>query len=218
MATIKQTQEDGTEIDVEVFSQEEVDAKLSEKETALKSEFDTKLNEVQQSITELSTEKEKLEKELGTTKEDNPNFKILKDALNKKDNEIKSVNEKLDSIEKQRKTEEYDLKIQNLSKGDTELAKKMSLQLSTTLAGMKDDTKEDRDKKIMAAYKLSVDVPSNGQGMFDGGIGGGDRGNYSDVKEGFGGVEFTSREKALGEKMGITAEDYKKYGNKVSKR
>ena len=32
------------------------------------------------------------------------------------------------------------------------------------------------------------------------------------------GADFSAKEKALGEKMGITAEDYKKYAGRVSKK
>ena len=54
--------------------------------------------------------------------------------------------------------------------------------------------------------------------MFDGGISGGG------VRNSYGGgdsdstVEFTAREKALGAKMGITADDYKKYGSRLTNK
>ena len=54
--------------------------------------------------------------------------------------------------------------------------------------------------------------------MFDEGAG---AGGYSGGGNGNGGgntVEFTAKEKALGAKLGITQEDYKKYGNRVSKK
>lgn len=216
MATIKQTDAEGNEVDVEVFSQAEVDAQLLAKEGELKNTYETQLKEKEDSLKAIQTEKEQLETKLGVTKEDNPNFKILKEALTKKDNEIKAINEKFDTTEKLRKTEELNLKLSAVSKGNVELEKKMKLQLSTTLAGMKEDTKEDRDKKIEAAFKLSVDTSSDGPGMFDMGVGGGNYGG--DFKDTTVDNGFTSREKALGAKMGITAEDYKKYGPKVSKK
>lgn len=203
-------QEDGTEI--EVFSQEELDAKLGEKET----EFTAKLQEKETALSSLSTEKEDLEKKLGATKEDNPNFKILKDALSKKDDEIKKINETITNERTQRVTEELDLKIKALSKGNQELEKKVKLNMTSTLSGMPEDTAENRQKKLDAAFKLSADHVSDLPGMFDSGIPGGAGGMKGGA--GFGGeskVEFTAREKALGAKMGITTEDYKKYGNKT---
>lgn len=202
-------QEDGTEI--EVFSQEELDAKLGAKDT----EWQGKLQEKETALTSLSTEKEALEKKLGETKEDNPNFKILKDALGKKDDEIKKINETIANERTQRVNEELDLKIKAGAKGDTELEKKVKLHLTSTLSGMPEDTAENRQKKIEAAFKLSIDKVGDAPGMFDGGIpsgmGNGKGGNFESGSK----VEFTAREVALGAKLGITPEDYKKYGNKV---
>lgn len=209
---IKQTNDAGEEVEVEVFSQEELDTKLQEKDT----EYAGKLQEKETALNSLSTEKEALEKKLGETKEDNPNFKILKDALSKKDDEIKKINETITNERTQRVTEELDLKIKALSKGNQELEKKVKLNMTSTLSGMPEDTAENRQKKLEAAFKLSADHISDVPGMFDSGIPTGAGSGAGGA--GFGGeskVEFTGREKALGAKLGITPEDYKKYGPKV---
>jgi len=217
MAKIKQKQEDGTEIEVEVFTPEEMNTKLQEKDK----EWETKMTEKDTSLQTILKEKEELDNkikqaELDGMKDDHPNFKVLKEALSKKDSEIQSIKTELDTDRKQRIQDALDSKIKIAVKGDTELEKKVKLHLSTTLSSMKEDTEEAREKKLEAAFKLSSDITNDGPGIFDGGMGNG-RGN--EFKPGNGsGVEFTSREKALGAKLGITDEDYKKYGPRVSKK
>jgi DNA repair exonuclease SbcCD ATPase subunit len=216
MAKIKQVQEDGTEIEVEVFTQEELNQKLNEKDA----EWETKLSEKDAALTRFETERKDLEEKLDKAtrdgiKEDHPNFKILKDALSKKDSEIQSIKNELDNDRKNRVKEEIENKIKIISRGDVELEKKMKLHLENTLIGMKDTTPEERQKKIEAAYKLSSDNSGDGQGMFDGGINGGG-GNFNDFKPSV--DTFTTREKALGKNLGITEEDYKKYAGRVSKK
>ena len=112
-----------------------------------------------------------------------------------------------------------DSAIKVAAKGNDEFEKKVRLHLKETLASLPEETVEQRKVKLDAAVKLSSDGSGDGQGMFDGGIGGGGAGNGGNGGgENTGGVEFTSREKALGAKLGISAEDYKKYGGRVSKK
>lgn len=214
MAKIKQVNAEGVEEEIEVFTPEEVDAKLQEKDKVL-AEKDTTLNS-------LANEKKELEEKLSKMavdgiKEDHPNFKVLKEALSKKDSEIQSLRTEFENDKKQRAEEAFETKIKLLAKGDTELEKKIKLHLTTTLVGMKEDNDEARQKKIEAAYKLSSDTSLEGPGIFDMGVGGSGKG--SEFKDGgVNTVEFTARERALGAKLGITAEDYKKYGSRVSKK
>lgn len=210
---IKQTNDAGEEVEVEVYTGDELTAKLAEKDT----EWQGKLQEKETAMTTLATEKAELETKLGETKEDNPNFKILKDALAKKDTEIKEIKDNYASDKKKANDEAIDLKIKSVTKGDPELEKKIRLNLTSVLSGMPEDTAENRQKKIDAAVKLSVDLGGGGPGMFDGGVGGGGPG-AGGHHEGAEKVEFTPREKALGKKLGLSDEDYKKYGPKVSKR
>ncbi len=205
---ITQKNDKGEDVEVEVFSQAEIDAKIAEKE----SEFNTKIAEKDTAIATMTTEKADLEKKLAEIKPDHPNFAALKEALDKKDAAIKSVKDELDQDKQNRVKEAMDTKITAASKGDAEFEKKVRLALTNTLKGLPETTEAERTAKIEAAVKLSTDFSSD-QGMFDGGIGGGGRGG-----DGGGGdnqVEFTPREKSLGSKLGITDEDYKKYGSRL---
>lgn len=213
MAKIKTKNEAGEEIEVEVFTPEEVDAKLQEKDQEHQKVIAEKDNE----LSTAKQEKADLEAKMGDIKPDHPNFKTLKDALDKKDSDIKKLSEDIATDKKLRQTEEMDDKIKIATKGDAELEKKVKFHLENTVSGMKDDTKENRQKKLDAALKLSTDHSTDGPGIFDGGINDGGKGH--DIKPGgVDGADFTPREKALGAKFGITAEDYKKYAGRVSKR
>lgn len=205
MAKIKIVNDKGEEEEIEAFTPAEVEVKVKEKEE----EFTKVIAEKDKTLETLGKEKDELLKKAGDIKEDNPNFKVLKDALDKKDQEIADIKT---SIEKDKEERKVSTLITKFTKGNEELEKKIRFHLENTVVGMKSDTSEDLAKKVDAAIKLSQDYGS--QGIFDGGIGGGGKGG--DIKnENVDGVEFTPREKALGAKLGITEEDYKKYGPKL---
>lgn len=213
MATYKD--EDGNE--VEALTPAEVEAKLEAEKTALSQEHSKVVEEKDTAIKALADEKVALENkikeaELAGMKEDHPNFKILKEALGKKDDDIKALRTEMDSEKKTRKQESFDGAIKVATRGNDELEKKVKFHLEKTLGAMPDNTADERTAKIQAALTLSGDFGS--AGMFDGGINasGPGPGGPSDAPAG---PEFTSREKALGAKMGITADDYKKYGNRI---
>lgn len=215
MAKIKQTNEAGEEVEVEVFTPEEVDAKLKEQEEA----FNAKMSEKDTTLSNLAKEKEELEKKMGDVKQDHPNFKILKDALEKKSNEIDTLKKEVETDRTSRIQEAMNLKIKSASKGNEEFEKKVRLHLSSTLKSLPETTEEERATKLAAAVKLSSDFESSGgPGIFDAGIDGGS-GNGADFKESNGStVEFTARERALGAKLLITPEDYKKYGPRLTNK
>lgn len=221
---IKQKNEEtGEETEVEVMTQAEVDAKLAAEKAALEEAHKSQLTEKEAAIKNLASEKQTLEDkikqaEIDGMKEDHPNFKILKEALNKKDEEIKGIKNTLEQDKKQRVVEEMDAKIKIASKGDMEMEKKIRHHLEKTLPGLPEDTADQRKTKLEAAFKLASDGSSDGPGMFDGGTGGRGYGGTGSGDSGAETVEFTQREKALGAKLGITPEDYKKYGPRVSKR
>jgi hypothetical protein len=205
MAKIKVIKDDGTEEEIEAFTEAEVTEKVKEKEE----EFNKVINEKDETLKNLTKEKDDLAAKVGGTKEDNPNFKILKEALDKKDKEIEDIKISLEKDKEERKISSL---ITKFTRGNEELEKKIRFHLENTVVGMKSDTPEDLSKKVDAAIKLSQDYGS--QGMFDGGIGGGGKGD--DIKNGGGtGVEFTPKEIALGNKLGITDEDRKKYGPRL---
>jgi len=205
MAKIKIINDKGEEEEIDAFTEAEVTAKVKEKEE----EFTKVIGEKDETLKTLTKEKDELAAKVGGIKEDNPNFKILKDALTKKDSEIAEIKT---SLEKDKEERRVSSMITKFTRGNEELEKKIRFHLDNTVIGMKSDTPEDLAKKIDAAIKLSQDFGS--QGMFDGGIGGGGKGG--EIKGGDNsGVEFTPKEKALGAKLGITEEDYKKYGPKL---
>ena len=211
MAKIKVINDKGEEEEIETYTKDEVDSAVKAKED----EFNEKLKEKDETATKLAGEKAELEKKiqeasLAGIKEDHPNFKILKEALQKKDTEISEIK---NTIEKDRNELKISTVVNKVSRGDAELEKKIRFHLENTVAGMKSDTPEALQAKVDAAIKLSID--HNSQGIFDGGIGGGGAGGGNFKSENS--VEFTAREKALGAKMGISDADYKKYGPKLSK-
>lgn len=220
---IKQTNAEGVEEEIEVMSPQEVQAKLDAEKATIEAGHKTVVTEKDTQINTLAQEKAALEKkikdaELAGIKEDHPNFKILKDALGKKDEDIANLKKDIDTDKATRKQEAWDSKIKIATKGNEELEKKIRLHLKETLGSMPEDTEAQRQTKLESAFKLSSDFGS-GPGIFDGGAGGGGLGNggYGDGG-GNNGPEFTGREKALGAKLGISEADYKKYGSKLTNK
>jgi len=212
MAKYKQTNsETGEEEEVEAFTQDELDAKLAE----VKTEYDTKIAEKDTSLTTLTSEKAELEKKISGVKEDAPNFKVLKETLDKKSLEIDALKTEVETDKKARKESFTNSLISKVTKGNKEVEDKIKFHIENTLVGMKADTDEDMAKKVDAAIKLSQEVDA--PGILDGGMGGEGKGEGFKVG-GEGTVEFTAREKALGNKMGITSDDYKKYGPRLKNK
>lgn len=203
---IKIINAEGVEEEIEAFTPEEVKVQID----GVKSEYDTKIAEKDTSLAALASEKTELEKKLGGAKEDSPNFKALKEALDKKDADITALRTDLDKDRTARKDSFVNSLLAKVTRGDAEVEKKIKFHLENTVAGMKADTDEEVAKKVEAAVKLSQDA--DGPGIFDGGLGGG--GSFN-MNGGGNKVEFDAREKALGAKMGITDEDYKKYGPRL---
>lgn len=214
---VKQTNAEGVEEEVEVMTQAEVDAKLASEKAALEAGHKDELGKRDADLAAAATEKSRLEGELAAAKvagmkEDHPNFKILKDALDKKDKEMGDLKGEIEKDRTSRKQESMNAEIKIVAKGDKELEDKIKLHLKDTLSALPEDTAEQRTVKLAAAFKLSSNG-TEGPGMFDGGTGGGGFGGNGGGEGS--GIEFTAREKALGAKMGISAEDYKKYGPKL---
>jgi len=213
MAKIKTTNDEGEEI--------EIDALTPEEQQKLEEEYKNKLAEKDTTFANLDKEKKELEAKISKMevegiKDDHPNFKILKEALGKKDEDIKSLRESIDSDKKTRIKESFDNSVKLAVKGNEELEKKVRLHLEKTLSGLPEDTAQQRQEKLEHALKLASDGSSDGPGMFDGGTGGG--GYSGGFSGGVNTVEFTAREKALGAKLGITEEDYKKYGSRLTNK
>jgi len=205
MAIIKTTNEEGEEIEIEAFTQEEVDAKLAE----VKTEYDGKIVEKDKTLDNLAKEKIELEKKIGGVKEDAPNFKVLKEALDKKSTDIDALKGELETDRKSRKESFIDSIISKATHGNEDFEKKIKYHLENTLIGMKDDNDSNLKNKIQAAVKLSLDVSN--PTILDG-IMGNQTVSSEVINDGKEENKFTPNQKALGNKLGISDEDYKKYG------
>lgn len=211
---MKYKKEDGTE--VEVFSQEELDAKLKEEGDKIRTEFDGKMKDKEDAAVKLATDKIELEKKMVDIKPDHPNFAALKEALDKKDTEIKALADRMDGDKKDRENAEMTGFIDAVASKDDELKKKIKYHLDNTVSGMKSATVEERKAKVEAAIKLSIDTSE--PGLLDSIIaGGGNRGIVIPNVDGKQ-ANFTEREKQLGLKLGISEEDYKKYAGRVTRK
>tara|TARA_R110002126_G_scaffold17316_3_gene67727 strand:- start:923 stop:1570 length:648 start_codon:yes stop_codon:yes gene_type:complete len=195
---------------VVTFTQEEVDAKLKEGQEA----FDAKMVEKDTAMTTLEKDKADLEAKIGETKEDHPNFKTLKEALSTKGKELDDFKAEVEGDKKQQREDAMNTKISAVTSGDEEREKKIKLHLTNTLSGMPETNETERQAKFDAALKLSSEYSNDNPQILDsimqdtGSAGAGD--GQSDSK-----VQFTTREKSLGSKLGISNEDYKKYGPRL---
>jgi len=189
------------------LTQEEFDAKLVEEKGKLETDFNTKIEESNTKVTTLEADLVKAKEDLKITNPKGDDFKNLRDITKKLEDDLaieKGERSKaIDSI----KASKVDGLVKKLSGNDVELEKKIRFNLDTTLSGVKTDTDEELNKKLVDAYKLSTD--STAINPLDNIMSGG---SHSSVSEKSDPVEFSSNEKVLGGKLGITGDDYKKYG------
>lgn len=213
--------DDGTES--EVFTPEEVDAKIKAvEETKQKeiqevtqkvtAEFEGKMKPLEEKFSKMEAEKKDLEAKIAGEGQQGANFKVLKEALDKKTEELDAVKKDLTTFKESQFSTQRNAFIDKFAGKDPELKKKIEFHYKESLSAMSESTPVDMAKKVEAAFKLASDNFS--PDLMDTIIGGGNRGEGggSDNK---GSVEFTQRERALGSKMGITEADYKKYGPKI---
>lgn len=201
--------EDGTE--VEVFTPQEVDEKLKAKEAELNSGWETKINETKTALETAMADKKRIEEQMKGGGQ-GENFKTLKEALDKKDTEINELRTNMQKSEENRINEFRDTLIKKIVGTDKELEKKILFNFNETLKGVTAKNQEEISAKLQAAVKLSMDnvSPSILQNAMNGAGGPGFIPNSSN-----GPVEFSQTEKALGAKLGISEEDYKKYGPRL---
>jgi chromosome segregation ATPase len=232
MATFKDEQGNT----VEAFTAQEVEAKLAEAKvgfekeseqaiTRLKEEHDKKVQESQGAVDSLKQEMEDLQSKLENINEkpeehggaQSENFKTLKSgfekALKEKEEKINSLVDGLDKLSRARVNDQKDTLIKELSKNDAELKKKIDFHYSDTLKSMPENTIDEINARITAAYKLSYDG-DRGPSALDIALGGG-AGKSTFVAQG-GQVEFSDGEKQIGNKLGITEEDRQKYGPRLT--
>lgn len=208
---IKVKNEKGEEI--EVMTPEEVEVKLAEGKSTVTKEFETKMAEQKIALDKALAEKLEIEAKIAAGGNQTENFKILKEALDKKDNDIKELSGKVQALSESGINITRDGVVAKYSKGDKELEKKILHHFNETLKGVKAESAEEIAKKVESAAKLSIDAQT--PGLLDMVIpGAGGRGTVIPGSSPTG-VEFAPAEKSLGNKMGISEEDYKKYGPKL---
>lgn len=209
--------QDGKEI--EVMTPEEVEAKLNEAKNTFEEEkkqinadWQAKIDTKETDLTKAVADKKAIEEEIAKGGQQAANFKILKDALDKKDADIAGLKKSIDDSNAARVNDFKTSLVGRISKGDKELEKKVLFHFDETLKSMKAESQDEITKKMESAYKLSVD--SKGPSIFDQVIPGSTGRGY-DVFNNTSTTSFTPQEKSLGAKLGITEEDYKKYGPKL---
>lgn len=201
--------DDGTE--TEVFTQAEIDAKLSE----VTKTFEAKIADQTTILNKSLEEKKALEVKLASANPQEANFKILKEALDKKDGEIAAMNKSIQDSEEARVNDYRNEILAKYAQGDKELEKKILHHFNETLKSVPAKTKEEIVEKMKSAAKLSVD-PAN-PGVLSSVLSGAGGPGFV-PNSGSGPVEFTAAEKALGAKLGITEEDYKKFGPRLKNK
>lgn len=218
--------EDGTER--EVFSADEVTAKLEEAKKAageeVRTEFQSKLSEQDARMATFEAEKAELEEKLEELgKKDNSsdkdkNFRVLKEALDKKDKQIDELAKKIEETGNIRVQDFKERLIDKYADGNEDLKKKIAHNFDSTLAGVEAKTEKEIEDKVKNAVKLSVDT--GGPSPLDAALQGGEPGASDGLARGRSGdtVEFSANEKKLGAKFGLTDEDYKKYGSRLKNK
>lgn len=214
--------EEGNE--VEAFTQDEIDQRIEEAKKSVQEEYEVQNQETQQQLEAARSEKEELEQKMKDAEEaggtqggddkQSENFRTLKEALNKKDEEMKSLREQVEQTESQR-IEDYKQKmIEQYAGDDEDLKKKIEHNYDKILSGVETKGEKDIAEKVRNSFKLAADenTPDPLNSVLQGGAPGPDA---SIQNGGSNGVEFNQNEIALGDKMGITQEEREKYGPKL---
>lgn len=212
----KYKDEEGNEVEGTVITDEDLQKRIDEVKNEslaevekIKTEYETKLSENQASIDALKKDKEDIESKMAGENEGSANFKILKEALDKKDEKINGLEK---SVKEQNSLRENDIKeaiVKDFVGKDEELKKKLEFHYKETLASVKAVSQEEIRAKIENAYKLSrtdntpspLDVARGNSSFGDNASRDGNQNKFSDS------------EKRLGNRLGISDEDYKKYEN-----
>lgn len=206
----KVTLEDGTEVDV--FTQEEVDAIAQEKLTAETERLEA---EKQEALDALAAEKTAAEEELQKLRNKEMNFEHVRKKAEGKEVEVSedikkqidSLNERINSLADQPKQDVKQDFISQYLVGDKEQTERFEYYYARLGAEAK--TKEDVLKAANEALTLASGgayKPDASSGMYSTGV----NQNYRNAPTG----EVSEASKEIGNLFGITAEDRKKYGTK----
>ena len=181
------------------FSEEEVQAKAAEAAAAEVA----KRTEAESALAKAVAERDAL----ADTDKDK-NFANLRDGLKKKDEEIEALRKDVETTKATQAAETRKEILASLVGDDAELAKKIEEEMAQfrTQPTTKAETLE------LAKKALAIVKPAVAPGAFDGFMNGGGRAPSA----GENGKEYTppAELKSVGSKMGISEEDWKKYGGK----
>ena len=207
----KVTLEDGTEVDV--FTQEEVDAIAQEK---LAAETERIEAEKQEALEALAAEKAAAEEELQKLRNKEMNFEHVRKKAEGKEVEvsedikkqIETLNERINSLADQPKQDIKKDFISQYLNGDKEQTERFEYYYARLGAEAK--TKEDVLKAANEALTLASNgayKPDTASGMYSTGV----NQNYRNTPTN----EISEESKEIGKLFGITEEDRKKYGRKA---
>lgn len=188
---------------VEVFTQEELSQKLNEKIEEYKSN-----NPGDEEFKKLQEQLKEKEEDIKKLKDKDTNFSKLrgeKEKLEEQKKELEQqIDQKIKGVEDKRIQEKVEEKINSFAQGDEELAKKIKFhygRIGDVATNDKEINQKLVDAFILATKRDSVDV-------IDGAIS--SRGAPVISRKGI--TKISPELKQVGEKMGITEEDFKKYG------
>jgi predicted small metal-binding protein len=201
---------DGNEIEG-LMTPAEVDAKIDTATSDVVKQYEEEKKATDALKAQEAADKAAVDK-AGESGDKENNLAALRKKLEETQGQLKTATEANEGKWKTVKEEKIGLAVSAVAGTDEELAKKVKHHLSSTLSAMPEDTQEQIKAKVTAAYKLSSDAPLRVDPLSFA-LGGTNRG--VDVKSGAAAKPFTETEKVIGNKLGISDEDYKKYGNKV---
>lgn len=189
--------DDGTE--TTVFTADEVEA---QKNAAV--EVAVKESPV---VKQLQTDLDAMKVERDALANKDMNFANVKDALTKKDTEIAELGKKIEEAKTVQVTEARNEVLDQLSNGDADLKAKIEAEMKT----FRDQPTTKAEILALAHKALAIVRPAAVPGAFD---------NFSAANRGAagagqnGGKEFVPSPElaSIGNKMGLSDEDWKKYG------
>jgi len=198
-------------VDIEVFTQEEIEAKQQEALEQFKADNPDKSAE----LAELQEKLRIADEELAKKGNGDRNFANLRTAKEKAEKELGDFSKKVPEMMENLKREVvegvnkdyYVDNLKNLAGEDTELLKKIEHEYNTTLKGVIPSSKAEISKKLQDAYLLAA-RPSepdalNSSVVSSGGVG---RLNIKSQSQ-----KLSPEEQAAGAHFGITSDDLKKY-------
>jgi len=189
--------------EMEVFSPEEIEEReVAAKEAAVE-QYKTEHPDNSEEIEKLQEELKTATEELGKEKNKDKNFGKLREA---KEEIEKKLADAIGGVEKKFEDRDLSAAIGSLTNGDDELAKKAKHHFEKTLAAVVTKTPEEFAAKVQDAMLLARGPQGGGTG---GAFHSGGAGMRTSKPVG---EPLSAAAAEVAKKMGITAEDAKKYG------